>query len=47
MAEMMEMMQVMSHNLQDVKAQISQLRLVHAPAFPFGSLISHDIDDEE
>ena len=47
MAKMMEMMQVMSHNLQHIKAQISQLRLVNAPAFPFGSLISPDNDDEE
>ena len=47
MTEMMEMMQVMSHNLQNVKAQISQLRLVHAPTFPFGSLISDDMDEEE
>ena len=47
MAQMMEMMKVMTHNLQDVKAQISQFQLDHVPAFPFRPLIPYDADDEE
>ena len=47
MARMMEMMKVMTHNLQDAKAQISQFQLDHVPAFPFRPLIPYDADDEE
>ena len=47
MAKMMEMMKVMTHHLQDVKAQISQFQQHHDPSFPFRPLIPYDTDDEE
>ena len=47
MAQMIEMMKVMIHHLQDVKAQVSKFQQDHDPAFPFRLLISYDTDDEE
>ena len=44
---MMEMMKVMTHHLQEVKAQVSKLQQDHDPSFPFRPLIPYDTDDEE
>ena len=47
MAQMMEMMKVMTHHLQEVKAQVGKLQQDHDPSFPFRPLIPYDTDDEE
>ena len=47
MAQMMEMMKVMTHHLQEVKAQVSKLQQDHDPSFPFRPFIPYDTDDEE
>ena len=46
MAQMMEMMKAMTHQLQEVKAQVGKLQQDRDP-FPFMPVVSHDDDDED
>ena len=47
MAQMMEMMKVMTHHLQEVKAQVGKLQQDHHPLLPFRPLIPYDTDDDD
>ena len=46
MAQMMEMMKAMTHQLQEVKSQVGKLQQDRDP-FPFQPVIPYDDDDED
>ena len=46
MAQMIEMMKAMTHQLHEVKSQVGRLQQERDP-FPFRPVIPYDVDDDE